>query len=46
MEGKTIRGIPVMMMDAVSDFIKRNEIEIVALTIPKKAAKEVAESNK
>jgi len=31
----------VMMMDAVSDFIKRNEIEIVALTIPKKAAKEV-----
>ena len=41
MEGKTIRGIPVMMMDAVSDFIKRNEIEIVALTIPKKAAKEV-----
>ena len=41
MGGKTIRGIPVMMMDAVSDFIKRNEIEIVALTIPKKAAKEV-----
>ena len=39
MEGKTIRGIPVMMMDAVSDFIKRNEIEIVALTIPKKQQK-------
>ena len=39
MEGKTIRGIPVMMMDAVSDFIKKNEIEIVALTIPKKQQK-------
>ena len=30
------------MLDKVTDFIKENDIEIVALTIPKRAAKEVA----
>lgn len=39
--GHEIRGLKVQMMDQISEFIKNNEIEIVALTIPKKAAKEV-----
>lgn len=42
LEGKVINGVSVMMMDSISEFIKENDIEIVALTIPKDAAKEVA----
>ena len=42
LEGKEIRGLKVQMLDKVTDFIKENDIEIVALTIPKRAAKEVA----
>lgn len=41
LEGKKIRGLSVMMNDQMTDFIKANNIEIVALTIPKKYAKEV-----
>lgn len=39
--GKEIRGNKIQMMDHISEFLKENEIEIVALTIPKKAAREV-----
>ena len=38
-----IRGIPVRMMDELVDFLKENEIEIAALTIPKSKAVEVAD---
>ena len=31
----------IMMMDQLADFIHKNDIEIVALTIPKQAAKEI-----
>ncbi|MGN0329084.1 MAG: redox-sensing transcriptional repressor Rex [Lachnospira sp.] len=41
LKGEEIRGIKIRMMDELTDFIKDNEIEIVALTIPKQAAKEV-----
>ena len=43
LEGVTIRGIPVRMMDELEDFLQNNEIEIAALTIPKSKAVEVAD---
>jgi len=41
LEGKIISGVSVMMIDKMTDFIKENNIEIVALTIPKKSAREL-----
>ena len=35
LEGVTIRGIEIRMMDELSDFIKENNIEIAVLTISK-----------
>ena len=43
LEGVTIRGIEIRMMDELSDFIKENNIEIAVLTIPKTKAIEVAD---
>lgn len=40
-EGKIISGVLVMMTDKMTEFIKENNIEIVALTIPKKCAREI-----
>lgn len=42
LEGVTIRGIPVRMVDELKDFLKNNDIEIAALTLPKSKAIEVA----
>ena len=42
LKGTKIRGIEVMMLDELTDFISENAIEIVALTIPKEAAKQIA----
>ncbi|MBQ4283854.1 MAG: redox-sensing transcriptional repressor Rex [Lachnospira sp.] len=42
LEGKSVNGVSVMMMDNLKKFIKNNDIEIVALTLPKEAAREVA----
>ena len=41
-KGTKIRGIEVRMMNELTDFIKNNDIEIVALTIPKEAARQIA----
>lgn len=41
LKGENIHGIDIMMMDQLADFIHKNDIEIVALTIPKQAAKEI-----
>ena len=41
LEGKMISGVFVRMIDNMTEFIKENNIEIVALTIPKQSAKEV-----
>lgn len=43
LEGVTIRGIPVRMVDELEDFLKNNNIEIAALTLPKSKAIEVAD---
>jgi len=44
LEGKLIKDVSVMMPDKMEAFIKNNNIEIAALTIPKTAAKEVAKA--
>ena len=43
LEGVTIRGIPVRMVDELEDFLKNNDIEIAALTLPKSKAIVVAD---
>ena len=43
LEGVSIRGVQVRMMDELVDFLDDNEIEIAALTIPKSKAVEVAD---
>ena len=43
LEGVSIRGIEVRMMDELVDFLQNNEIEIAALTLPKSKAIEVAD---
>ena len=43
LEGVTIRGIPVRRVDELEDFLKNNDIEIAALTLPKSKAIEVAD---
>ena len=43
LEGVSIRGIPVRMRDDLKTFLKHNDIEIAALTIPKSKAIEVAD---
>lgn len=42
LEGVTIRGIAIRMMDELGEFIRENNIEIAVLTIPKMKAVEVA----
>ncbi|MDE5782307.1 MAG: redox-sensing transcriptional repressor Rex [Lachnospiraceae bacterium] len=41
--GKEIRGIKVMSMEEIEEFIRVNKIEIAALTLPKQQAAEMAE---
>lgn len=41
--GKEIRGIKVMGMEEIEEFIKVNKVEIAALTLPKQQAAEMAE---
>ena len=43
LEGVSIRGVPIRMMDNLREFILENNIEIAVLTIPKTKAIEVAE---
>ena len=43
LDGVTIRGIQIHMMDELKTFVKENNIEIAVLTIPKAKASEVAE---
>ena len=42
LEGISIRGVPVRMMDELHDFVEKNDIAIGVLTIPKEKAVEVA----
>lgn len=43
LEGVSIRGIPVRMMDELEAFVKENTVHIAALTIPKAKAPQVAQ---
>ena len=42
LEGVTIRGVQIRMMDELSSFIRDNDVEIGVMTIPKEKAIEVA----
>ena len=42
LQGVSIRGVPVRMLDELGEFVRENEVEIAALTIPKEKAIEVA----
>jgi len=41
--GKQVRGINVMPMEEIEDFLKNNEIDIAALAIPKAEAQKMAD---
>ena len=43
LKGTSIRGIRILMIDELETFLKENEIEIAALTLPKAKAIEVAD---
>ena len=43
LEGVTIRGIPVRILDELEGYLQENDIEIAALTLPKSKAEEVAD---
>ena len=43
LEGVTIRGIPVRMLDELEGYLQENDIEIAALTLPTSKAEEVAD---
>ena len=43
LNGTSIRGIPVMMMDELEEFVKKEDIEIAVLTLPKSKVEEVAD---
>lgn len=43
LDGVTIRGIPVRMLDELEGYLQENDIEIAALTLPKSKAEEVAD---
>ena len=42
LQGVSIRGVPVRMLEELGEFVRENEVEIAALTIPKEKAIEVA----
>ncbi len=41
--GKTVRGIPVLMMDELEDYLEKERIEIAVLTLPKSQVAETAD---
>ena len=42
LKGKMVRDMPVQMLDELPEFLKNNEVEIAALTLPKQNAKATA----
>lgn len=43
LEGLMVRDVPILMLDEMEEFIKENNVQIAALTIPKGKAAEIAE---
>ncbi len=42
MEGLTVRGIPIYLLDELDEYCKENAVDIAALTMPKSTADEIA----
>ncbi len=42
LKGKSIRGIPIRMLEELDDFCKQNRVDIATLTMPKEEAEEAA----
>lgn len=42
LKGTIVRGIPILMMDELEDFCAGHNVDIAALTLPKRSADEVA----
>ena len=42
LDGRTVRGIRISMIDTLPAFLKENSIDIATLTLPKASAEEVA----
>lgn len=42
LSGKKIRGIPILMLDEIEDFLAEHKVDIAALTMPKENADAVA----
>ena len=42
LKGKTVRGIPVYSMDDLENYIRNNDVQIAALTLPKAGAEAAA----
>lgn len=42
LKGKTIRDIPIYMMDELDEYCKNNQVDIAALTLPKEKAETTA----
>lgn len=43
LKGKTVRGIPILMLDELDEYCKRNKVDIAALTMPKSKAEMAAQ---
>ena len=43
LEGLTVRGIEIHMMDELEEFVKNNQVDIAALTMPKEKAEACAD---
>lgn len=41
LEGLSVRGVEIRMMDELETFIKNNEVQVVTLTVPKKQARTI-----
>ena len=42
LKGVSVRGIEIKMMDALDDFVKNHQVDVVTLTVPKRQAVEIA----
>ena len=42
LEGISVRGIEIRMINSLPEFIRENQVEIAILTLPKNKAKEMA----
>ena len=42
LKGVSVRGIEIKMMDALDDFVKNHQVDVVTLTVPQRQAVEIA----